>query len=151
MGGVKVPKIDDPLRWADWMEISAAHSADGNSSGAELEGALRISPFFEKSGQEGIANRAAEDFVELSERAQAAGTSYPFTLDGTVLQSKSDIRDFPSYFFCLCLSYCGFVQKRGSGVFPERMFEDLSCMAAQSFTGGEVVRVAYPRTGLARI
>src|SRR4051812_40435444 len=103
MVGVKVPKLDDPLRWADWMEISAAYNADGNSSRADLEGALRISPFFEKSGQEGIANRADEVFVELSERAQAASVAYPFTLKGRVLQCKSPIRDYPAYFFCLSL------------------------------------------------
>ena len=151
MLGVKVPKTDDPLRWADWMEISAAYSADGSSSRADLEGALRISPFFEKSGQEGMANRTGEVFVELSERLQAAGASYPFSLDGTVLQSRSGINDFPAYFFCLALSYCGWTQKRTSRVFPPRMFEDLSCMAAESYTGGEVVRFAYPRSGVARL
>lgn len=147
MIGVKVPKIDDPLRWADWLEISAAHNADGNSSRADLEGALRLSPFFEKSGQEGIAIRASEVFVELGERAQSAGDAYPFQLDRNVLQKKSDLRDYPAYFFCLVLSYCGWVRKKGDTVFPERMFEDLSCMAAESYTAGNVMRFAYPRTG----
>jgi hypothetical protein len=151
MVGVKVPKLDDPLRWADWMEISAAYNADGNSSRADLEGALRISPFFEKSGQEGISNRAAEVFIELTERAQAAGSAYPFTLAGGVLQCKSNLRDYPAYFFCLSLSYCGWAQKKGSADFPARMFEDLSCMAAGSYIGGEVYRFAYPRTGPARL
>jgi hypothetical protein len=151
MAGVKVPKIDDPLRWADWLEISAAFNADGNSSRADLEGALRISPFFEKSGQEGIANRITEVFAELNERTQAAGTAYPFTLDRAVLQIKSDLCDFPAYFFCLCLSYCGWTQNKGSSVFPARMFEDLSCMAAQSYTGGDVACFAYPRTRLGSV
>jgi hypothetical protein len=147
MVGVKVPNIDDPLRWADWVEISAAFNADKNSSRGELEGALRMSPFFEKSGQEGIALRAAEVFVELKERAQSADTAYPFLLDRNVLEMKSDIHSYPAYFFCLTLSYCGWVRKQGDTTFPERMFEDLSCMAAESYTGGEVVRFAYPRTG----
>lgn len=148
---MKVPKIDNPLLWADWLEISATFSADGNSSRAELEGALRMSPFFEKSGQDGITNRAGEVFVELSDRAQSAGNAYPFIVDGTVLQIKSAIFEFPSYFFCLCLSYCGLVHKRRGRIFPERMFENLSCMAAKSFTGGDVVRFAFPRTGASRI
>jgi hypothetical protein len=88
-----------------------------------------------------------EVFLELNERMRAAADAYPFTIDGNVVQLKSNFDTYPAYFFCLCLSYCGWIQRRGDRIFPARMFEDLSCMAAKSFTGGEVVRFAYPRRG----
>jgi hypothetical protein len=147
MPGVAVPQSDDPLRWADWLEISAAINADGNSSRADLEGCLRMGPFFDSAGQEGVTRRSLEVFLELNERAKAAGDAYPFSVEENIVQLRSSIDRFPAYFFCLCLSYCGWKQTKSGSVFPARMFEDLSCMAAESFTGGEVVRFAYPRKG----
>jgi hypothetical protein len=137
--------MDDLLRWADWLELSATLSADGNSSRGDLEGALRISGQLESP--QAIEDRCNEVFSELEDRSTSAGAAYPFDVSATVIQTKGRVEDFPAYLFCLCLSYVGWSKKKGQGQLAARMFEDLSCIAAQAYIGGEVARFAYPRKG----
>ncbi len=145
MPGIRLPKMDDVLKWADWLELSAILSADGNSSRGDLEGALRLSGYFES--QQAIENRCNDVFLELADRSAAAGDAYPFGVSASLLETRGPVDDYTAYFFCLCLSYAGWSNKKGQGQVAARMFEDLSCIAAQSYVGGEVARFAYPRKG----
>ena len=137
--------MDDILKWADWLELSAVHRADHSSSRGDIEGALRLSGY--QDGQEAIENRCNDVFFELLDRSSSAGEAYPFTVMPSLLEAKGAVDDYPAYFFCLCLSYAGWNKKKGQGQIAARMFEDLSCVAAKAYIGGDVARFAYQRKG----
>jgi hypothetical protein len=143
--GIRLPKWDDALKWADWLELSAINRPDRCSSRGDLEGAFRLSGYLDS--QEAIETRCNEVFTELTDRITSAGDAYPFSVAPSLLEAKSGVDRYPAYFFCLCLSYTGWNKEKGRGQLAARMFEDLSCLAAKSYIGGEVARFAYPRKG----
>ena len=142
-----LPGIDstDAIQLADWLEITALISGDRNSSRGDLEGALRRASLFEREGNDGIQGKVLEVFRELEDRVTAAKTAYPFILEGSVLRVKENWEDLPFYVFCLCLSYFGAEQKRGSKAFPRRWFEHISRDALSQYLGGESLRFGSPR------
>ena len=135
----------DAIQLADWLEITALVSGDRNSSSGDLEGALRMASLFEREGDEGIQRKVLEVFRELEDRASAAKEAYPFILEGRVLTVRENWEAFPSYVFCLCLSYFGVKQKKGSKAFPRRWFEHVSRDALTHYLGGESLRFGSPR------
>src|SRR6266404_1373121 len=145
MVGVRLPKTDDVIRWADWLELAALTSADGNSSRGDLEGTLRLGGYLQN--QERIEERCNAVFSELNDRSRSAAAAYPFSISPSIVSVQGPIENYPAYYFCLCLSYSGWSNKRGQGQLAARMFEDLSCLAANSFVGGEYACFASPRKG----
>lgn len=135
----------DTIKLADWMEFLALLSPDQNASRGDLEGALRIASPFSAADDDAIENIIIGVFYELEDRSKAAGKAYPFKIEGPVLQTGPNWREYPSYVFCLCLSYLGGKEKKGSKVFPARYFEHISRDAAIQYLGGEGVRFASPR------
>lgn len=133
---------DDPIRLADWLEIYALISADGNSSAGDLERALHRLGLDTSTDPNELC---AEVFAELELRATAATRSYPFHIQGAVLSLRDQHERFAAYLFCLCLSYFGWQQKKGRTIFPRRMFEDLAALAAKNFLRGDSYRFAAPR------
>ncbi len=134
----------DKIRLADWLEIYALLSPDGNSSRGDLESALRTSGLFARDESEAIEIKALDVFSELEDRTKAAKDAYPFKIEGSLLR-KLDWRTHPAYVFCLCLSYFGCREKKGSKAFPRRWFEHLSRDAAQHYLGGKALRFGSPR------
>lgn len=139
--------FDDPIKLADFLEISAVLSPDFKSSGGHLERALHR-PGLDNSAS--VDATCADVFSELELRSIAARRAYPFDLDGGVLSLKSAKENFIPYIFCLCLSYFGWQQKKAERIFPRRMFEDLSALAAKNFLNGDSYRFAAPRPDLPR-
>jgi hypothetical protein len=162
----------DPIQLADWLELQAIVAADGNASQGDLEAILRIPSVLESYGDleapndlelsNGLlqANEDADDdrlveektqevFSELEMREKAAPDAYPFHIDPYgVLQLRSDWTDFPSYVFCLCLSYFEWVTFRKGESRSSKLFEELSCLAAERYFGGQAVNFGAPRTRL---
>ena len=139
----------DTIQLADWLEIYALISGDRNSSRGDLESALRTASLFESSdpqrNDEGVQQKILEVFRELDDRARAGKEAYPFLLNGGVLRVKEGWEEFPSYVFCLCLSYFGFKEKKNGKAFPRRWFEHVSRDALQHYLGGESLRFGWPR------
>jgi hypothetical protein len=133
---------EDPLKLADWLEIYAMLSADGNSSQGDLESSLRLKGSLKPDD---INVLCAEVFSEFEPRAIAAKNAYPFRVSGGVVSFDGTIEDSAAYIFCLCLSYFGSKLERGQTIFPRRMFEDLSALAARTYVGGKSYRFAAPR------
>jgi len=133
---------DDPIRLADWLEIYALVSGDGNSSAGDLERALHR-PGLDISADPN--ELCAEVFTELELRATAARHSYPFETRGAVLSLRRKYEHCAAYVFCLCLSYFGWQQEKGKTIFPRRMFEDLAALAAKNYLRGDSYRFAAPR------
>lgn len=150
----------DPILLADWVELCAFKSADGNYSMGDLERALESSGVMEASADapaeegadpEAIATKCVDVFHELEARAAGAAEAYPFTLsERGLLQFAIQADTFSPYMFCLCLSYFRVNQVRGVRVFPRRLFEDLSCAAARNYVDGKALRFASPRADLPR-
>jgi len=134
----------DKIKLADWLEINALLSPDGNSSRGDLESALRTSGLFGSDRSEVIETKTLDVFGELEDRAKAADVAYPFKIEGSHLK-KLDWEKQPAYVFCLCLSYFGCAERKGSKAFPRRWFEHLSRDAAQHYIGGEALRFGSPR------
>ncbi len=142
-GSVALPSdITDPIILADWLELLALTAADGNSSHGDLQRALN------RLGAENVDTVCTDTMRELNRRAEAAGDNYPFTFSGTLLNSRGDWRLFTPYVFCLLLSYCDDHKKRIKGLPHEVMFEQLSCLAAKRYIGGDVLRFGSPRDKL---
>jgi hypothetical protein len=135
----------DELELADWCELNALLAEDRLFSFGDLERTLNRAALF--GSQEEIEEKMAEVAFELEARAVAAGDGYAYTFDGYNVELRADEGAYYPYLFCLCLSYFGWEQPAGAGVFPARMFERLSSLVAQRFVQGEAIRFAAPRDG----
>ncbi len=135
----------DTIQLADWLEIYALISADKNSSRGDLESALRAASLFDPEGDEAVQGKLLEVFQELEDRTKSASQAYPFRLEGGVLSVKDNWEEFPTYVFCLCLSYFGVKQRKGGKAFPRRWFEHISRDALTYYLGGEGLRFGSPR------
>ena len=143
--------VTNDLRLADWLELMAVLSADKNSSTGDLERILKRSALFEAADSETIERKCLAVFSELEGRAIAAADGYPFSLAPSgVLQMRADLNSFPTYMLCLCLSFWKWRQPKGGKIFPRRLFENISRVAAINYLGGEGVRFASPRTSLSK-
>lgn len=137
------------LKLADWLEILALLSADGNSSRGDLEGALNLSSVLERGGRDAVERKCLETFAELESRAFDAATAYPFEIDGPTVNRKPETNEYAAYLFCLCLSYFKWDTKRNKeiDVNPWLLFEELSAIAASQFINGEVMSFGTSRKG----
>lgn len=135
----------DRIRLADWLELCALGSPDGNASAGDLESALKRGALLDEDGPEAIQQKLMEVFEELEERVNAAQSAYPFTVSAPMISLRLDWREYPAYVFCLCLSYFGYKHKKGSKDHPRRWFEHISRDAAQHYLGGSALRFGSPR------
>lgn len=149
----------DVIKLADWLELYALISADGNSSRGDLERALRRASLFQSArGDEAnaIEEVLLQVFLELEERGSSTGDGYPFEIAGGTIRLRSDPKDFPAYIFCLVLSYFKWKPTRGAKIDPWKLFEELSCRAAGHYMQGDVFWFAargagtQPKGGRAR-
>lgn len=139
------------IKLADWLELGALVSSDTSSSAGDLERALRASGLLDSDegrADEAIEQKTLEVFAELDSRLVAAGPGYPFTIDRSILNLSEDWGAYLPYVFCLCLSYFGWRHPPGYTIFPTRIFEHLSTIAAKNYVAGNAVRFATPRIGL---
>ncbi len=125
------------IKLADWLELLALQSSDDNASKGDLESALTTASVVVADRLEA---KALSIFAELQSRSRAAGSAYPFEINGAVLQFKGDRSEYSSYLFCLALSYFGWSTKRSweIDINPWLLFEELSALAAAQFIGGRV-------------
>lgn len=131
--------MTDHIALADWLELLAFISPDGNSSHGDLERELT------RAGVDNSETICGLTLGELNQRVIAAGNSYPFTFSGSLLKMKSDWQSFSPYAFCLLLSYCEDAKKKVNKLNHTLMFEYLACLAARKYVGGEVLRFGSPR------
>ena len=139
------------LLLADWLELQAILSPDGNSSRGDLESALRPLSAFAGNNDDAVEQKINEVFIEVESRSRAAGRAYPFTLDyrrNGVIELKAQWTDFPAYTFCLCLSYFGWDTHATKEIDPPKLFEHVSCLAAKQYLHGEVIGFGSPRKQL---
>lgn len=131
----KLPiNCEDIIALADWLELFALGSGDGNSSAGDVFNALQIAV-----GKDKARVLSLEVMAEIEERVKATNDAYPFELRyNRVLQSKDRLTDYTAYIFCLLLSYFGWEQVRGAPIDPRLLFESLSCVAAKQYFQGEV-------------
>ena len=143
----------DPSDLADWLEMNALVGKAGQASLDDLRTALKAS----SSGQslnatveertiqlEGVIANVSS---ELAERSTLAGDAYPFRLKGSSVERKnrSRGRQYSTYAFCLLLSNIPWGKRKIKGHFPERTFEEISCLAAERYLGGQSIRFGWPR------
>lgn len=148
----KLPLPDEAtneLKLADWLEIYALLSRDGNSSRGDLESALTTASVLESGGRAAVEEKCLVVFNELEERMLAAGDAYPFKIQGAKLALKPNKETYSAYLFCLCLSYFQWSTKRSRevNVNPWLLFEELSAIAAAQYINGNVIPFGTSRTG----
>src|SRR5207244_9530100 len=120
-----VPEFpDNPKRIedvADWLELNALLSDDHNASAGDIERELdRLNV----SDRESVIGNI---FLEIDRRQQATGEhAYPFARDVTSIEVTANKTDFPTYFFCLALSYFGWKPRKKAPHNPWLLFEDIS-------------------------
>jgi hypothetical protein len=126
-----------PQEWADWLELEALHSDDGNASISDL---LRV---IRRSGSvDGIAaafspgqidrqgersEQLADDaFSEIEGRLASCPDAYPFTVENNYIELTAEVTR-SSYIFMLLLAEHGHLggptSIRGDRVFEEMCFE----------------------------
>jgi hypothetical protein len=131
--------ITDPIALADWLEMLALTSPDGNASHGDLQRVLN------RLGTSNTDVISTACMNELHSRVSSTDPSYPFTFSGTLLRTKGDWREFTPYVFCLLLSFFDEKKRKVKGLRHEVMFEQLSCTAARKYIGGEALRFGSPR------
>lgn len=143
----------ESLELADWLEMNALVGRSGQASLDDMRNALRIGALGAKidasateqpAQLEGIA---AQVKSEIDDRVRRSRQGYPFKLRGSSLERtiQSDRIISSTYGFCLLLSWIPWEEQRHAGHFPDRMFEELSCLAARHYVGGKSVRFGWPR------
>ena len=133
-----------PQKLADWLEIKALLSPDGNASQQDLVAELRrngstdalqddIRGLSDSRGE--LSEMVADDSLsEISDRAIATGEGYPFEANNRYLQLDSDIDVRKStYLFLLLVSVFGPRAVVDSSSRPDRSFEDISVDAARNY------------------
>jgi hypothetical protein len=140
-------EVTNILKLADWLEIYALISADGNSSRGDLEKTLRTASVFESRGREAVEEVCLQVFSELEQRAVAAAEAYPFVVDGAVLRCKANRTEFIAYIFCLFLSYFRWSTGRNYEITinPWLLFEELSRIAAVEYINGDGISFGTSR------
>jgi hypothetical protein len=133
--------LDDPLKWADWLEIYALEKTDKSASIGDLERELNQNSFDADDSQKCCADVS----TELGSRSKNAARGYPFTFNGSLLKQKDDLTKHIPYIFCLFLSYFDGAKKKHKGIYPDRIFEHVSRIAAQNYLDGQAVRFGWPR------
>lgn len=143
---LELPNNDptNPIKLADWLEISSVLSPDSDASRGDLESALRIAAFDGIIDNDDIERKVLDVFNELEQRESAAVHAYPFSVDNGVVQLKSEWKNYPAYIFCLFLSYFGLNETREG----PKLFESISCQAAKKYISGHAVGFGFPRTEL---
>jgi hypothetical protein len=135
-------EVANPIILADWLELLALTTDDGNASHGDLQRVMN------RLGVDGFDGICTDCMTELHRRVAATRENYPFTFSGTLLRTRGAWQDYTPYVFCLLLSYCDERKKKIKGLKHETMFEELACLAAQNYIGGEVVRFGSPRKDL---
>jgi len=143
---LELPSNDptNPIKLADWLEISSVLSPDSDASRGDLESALRIASYYEISDSEEVERKILDVFHEIEQREIAAAHAYPFSVEGGIIKPKSSWVDYPVYTFCLFLSYFGPRESRDAS----KLFESISCEAAKNYIRGQSVGFGFPRTEL---
>ena len=137
-----LPKdLTDVAQLADWIELMAIGAGDGTSSIAYLGNALEI-----PIGRDKKEELLPEVAIELGRRELATGDAYPFQFQhGRLIKIKANPRNYIAYIFCLYISYFGWRSKKGAKINPWLLFEDLSCVAAAEYVGGDVLKLGTSR------
>jgi hypothetical protein len=140
--------LTDSVDLADWLELKALSSRDGNASKADLAGLLRRAGGYDPArAPEAVEQLCLEAFAELETRPKAAGDAYPFVVKPPLVSAKPNaVRKYSAYTFCLCLSAWRWMNATERPANARQLFEDLSCFAAKNFVSGDVLRFASPRS-----
>ncbi len=133
------------IRLADWLELTAMLSGDGDSSIGDLERSLRRAASDETDTDNAIELRIMAAHEEIEQRLRAAGKAYPFDIDYGTVQVKTNWEDFPAYVFCLCLSYFGSPIQE-----PRKLFEQVARAAAKEYLQGDAIDFGFPRSNFPR-
>ncbi len=146
--GVPAPRaLTDSVELADWLELKALSSRDGNASKSDLSGLLRRAGGYDPAKDADAVERLClAAFSELDTRPKAAGDSYPFIIKPGLIRVRAHaLTNYAAYVFCLCLSAWRWMNAKERPKNARQLFEDLSCFAAKNYLGGEVLRFASPR------
>jgi hypothetical protein len=135
---------DGPKEHADWLELLALHSSDGNSSYQDLVASLRragtVDAVSERrqpdQGSEISQQLADSAFAELDTRSRSCGDQYPFVVADQHIQLRNTELSAGPYAFMLMLKAFG-VKAGPRTVRGATNFEELAAIAASNYLGGE--------------
>lgn len=123
-----------PEALADWLELTALCSDDGDASMGDAQRELDRLNY---GNAESLLGNA---LTEFDRRVRATGSAaYPFERGDTSIQLKGAARDYPAYFFCLALSYFGWKIRNKAPDNPWLLFEELSVFSAKNYLGGDAM------------
>ena len=147
------PGNEESRDLADWLELNALVGRakqvslddlrDGLRTGAIGFNAQQLPP-----EQANLLEEIAGDVrTELESRSRWAREAYPFRLRGSSLERtiSSESCLSSTYVFCLMLSVLPWDTQRFTGYFPDRIFEEVSCLVAEKYINGKAVRFGWPR------
>jgi len=164
------PASASPTDLADWLELTAVSSADGNASAHDLISAIRRSGTIDATIEadeldsddplDAMVEREADDLEgiadsavwELENRSRLLGAGYPFTVTDGVLQVRPDYDQY-TYVFLVALSSFG----HAPGWAPEsgaELFEGVCQAALVEYLGGagraDSYHFGFPRRNTSR-
>jgi len=161
---IELPAADSPaVDHADWIELVALSSSDGQSSYEGFVSQIHISGTTDvlegdeeddkedDGGGELSSEVADQAWAEIERRHKACGGDaghYPFTVTAGAITLRDEHVITP-YVFQLLLSTFG---RLGGpqGTYGERIFEHLSAVAGKSYLGGDANQARFYRFGFPR-
>ena len=137
--------VQDAIPMADWLEFNALANEDGQISLGHMFTAVRAGALLDRNAMEELTPQVV---AELEARRNRMGRGYPFNLRGSSLEARWGVGRIrtSTYAFCVALSVLSWEERKVPGYFPERVFEEISAVAAQSYIGGEAIRFGWPRS-----
>lgn len=146
-------KSYDPLELADWLELNALIGTAGQANLDNLRDALRAGSLGSEPGASKEQHSARLESIaasvrsEIADRRDRTKSAYPFRLEGSSLERviRRNSRPLSTYAFCLMLSYVSWKDRKVQGHFPDRVFEEISCLVARRYIEGKAVRFGWPR------
>lgn len=157
--GFKDPIASDAVQdHADWLELEALRSADGNASFQDFVAAIRRAGTTDAIEDRSTPDRGSElsqqladaAFSELASRSLHCGPErYPYELSDQVVQVRHGNPESSPYIFMLLLKYFGI----GAGprnIKGASVFEELSALAGKNYLGGAAAGARASHFGFPR-
>lgn len=126
---------------ADWMELTALHTASRECSSGDLERELDRLNCSSKESLLGMV------LTEVDKRERSSNSAYPFERRSSSIQLKHAAADYPAYIFCLALSFKRWKARKGVSDSPWLLFEELAYRSAKSYLGQALLFGTSSRTG----
>lgn len=138
---IPAPAETAPSSLADWVELSCLKGKNARLSRSDTLD--QLNSYAVPKAEE----RCTEIWMELARRERALGNAYPFKVQVSGIERRTQWRDYPLYATLLMIGtashFSGTRIRDFGGV--ARLFEGFVAKAVERYVGGRAIRIGHPR------